>query len=201
MKTAPSRKFESSPTAKEPENRQWNRFLMSSMRTPYTGPRAKAPSSAGKSEMSSLIKLGISTAGSSKSCSTKAAAERTPVTAIARAVAEDFLAPAGLFFSIVVSDITVSFLLVNTRISQRRQPQHLSPKKRPAERILQGSDIEFKAAAFAASQFCALKFSSSIQTLLLVPYLQRISRLCRVADFTASGELPPAPKNTQVFSL
>lgn len=38
----------------------WSRFFMKLMTTPYTGPRAKAPSRAGRSEKSILTKDGMS---------------------------------------------------------------------------------------------------------------------------------------------
>ena len=44
-------------------------------------------------------------------------------------------------------------------------------------------------------------FSSLIQTILSVPELHRFSHLTWVADYTAGGELRPAPKNPYLFFL
>ena len=61
-KTAPSIKLHSSPTQAVlvPLTTMWSRFFMKLMATPYTGPRANAPSRAGRSEKSILTKDGMS---------------------------------------------------------------------------------------------------------------------------------------------
>ena len=60
--TAPSMKLHSSPTqaVEVPLMTMWSRFFMKLITTPYTGPSAKAPSRAGRSEKSILTKLGMS---------------------------------------------------------------------------------------------------------------------------------------------
>ena len=57
--TAPRMKLEISPTPKLWEAIECRRFLMSSIRIPATGPYAKAPIRAGRSEKSNLIKVGM----------------------------------------------------------------------------------------------------------------------------------------------
>ena len=55
-------KLHSSPTSavEVPLMTTWSRFFIKLMITPYTGPRAKAPSRAGRSEKSILTKDGMS---------------------------------------------------------------------------------------------------------------------------------------------
>ena len=79
--TAPRIKLDSSPTpALEPKGR-CSRFFASWMATPYTGPREKVPSRAGRSEMSSLINEGIRGMANSTNCSTAATAVSMAATA------------------------------------------------------------------------------------------------------------------------
>ena len=84
---APSIKLHSSPTPAVvvPLMRIWSRFFIRLMTMPYTGPSAKAPSRAGRSEKSIFTKGGISIGmGNSMNMSTNATAESMAATTARR---------------------------------------------------------------------------------------------------------------------
>ena len=78
---APRMKLDSSPTPALLPKGRCSRFFTSWMATPYTGPKEKVPSRAGRSEMSSLMKEGMMGIENSTNCSTAATADSMAATA------------------------------------------------------------------------------------------------------------------------
>ena len=155
-----------------------SRFFIKLMTTPYTGPSAKAPSKAGRSEKSILTKDGMSI-GSGNSMNIRIKATALSMAATVRLWVVFF------FMVVVLPGVYSPFKFVRKALFALDRTGKTNQK------------------APCCNQKTATGRTDAICLPFLASGLYRWSRSCTgsaplrvVADFTASGELHPALKRT-----